>query len=90
MPIQHNKVINTSIPQKVTLTYSAIAEAVKINWWLICLYLVVTVAGVVASYFTSGWISVLISSAVAIITFFVGLKMMKTVITITRGSVPEN
>jgi uncharacterized membrane protein YfcA len=68
----------------VTLTYRTIVEATKRRWGWIIVYAAVTVFGVVASYWTSKSISVALSLVVAIITFFVGLRMIQTVITITN------
>jgi hypothetical protein len=48
-------------------------------------YFVITVGGIIASYFTSGWLSVGISTGVAVITFLVGLRMVREVITITNN-----
>jgi len=70
--------------QNVRLIHTITSQAVKRNWWLICLYAVITVAGVSVSYFLSGWISVAVSAAVAVVTFLIGLRMMHQVITITN------
>jgi hypothetical protein len=59
-------------------------EAVwKKNWPLIVSYAGMTVVGVIASYFVSGWISVTVSAFVALATFGVGLRMLQEVITTT-------
>lgn len=57
-----------------------ILRAAKKNWLMIGIYISVTLGGIVASYYTNGWLSVGISVAVAVITFFVGLRMMKQVV----------
>jgi uncharacterized membrane protein YfcA len=70
--------------QDVRLIHTITSKAVKRNWWLICLYAVITVAGVSVSYFLSGWISVAASAAVALVTFLIGLRMLHQTITITN------
>jgi hypothetical protein len=68
----------------VSLMHIVTVVAVKRNWWLLSIYGLVTIAGIYASYFMSGWSSVIVSSAVAAITFVVGLRMWQQVITITK------
>jgi uncharacterized membrane protein YfcA len=70
--------------QDARLVHTITSQALKRNWWLICLYAVITMAGVSVSYFLSGWISVAASAAVALVTFLIGLRMMHQVITITN------
>ncbi|SRR5260221_9597063 len=66
---------------KLTVSEAKLAhKALVKNWWLIAAYLVVTLIGIVLSYFTSGFVSVVITTAVAIITFLVGLRMIQQVI----------
>jgi hypothetical protein len=36
------------------------------------------------SYFLSGWISIAVSGALALVTFLIGLRLMHQVITITN------
>ena len=57
-----------------------VLRAVKKNWRMISIYAAVTLGGIVASYYTNGWLSVGISSVVAAITFFVGLRMLQQVV----------
>jgi hypothetical protein len=68
----------------VQLRHSATVKAVKNNWILLSLYFIITIVGVVLSYFTSGWCSVFVSAPVALITFLIGYWMLQQVITITN------
>jgi hypothetical protein len=70
--------------QNARLIHTIISRAVSKNWWLISLYIAITIAGVAVSYFLSGWVSVAVTAAVAIVTFLVGLRMMHQVVTITN------
>jgi hypothetical protein len=70
--------------QDARLIHTIISRAVTKNWWLISLYAVITIAGVVVSYFLSGWVSVAVTAAVAVVTFLIGLRMMHQVVTITN------
>ena len=70
--------------QKVQLTHTVIRSAVEKNWPYLCTYLVVTASGIVASYFVSGLTSVAVSIVVAVMTFFVGLKTLRSVATVTH------
>jgi hypothetical protein len=66
------------------LIYTVTSIAIKRNWPWIALYAVITIVGIVLSYFLSGWQSVLVSFVVALTTFGVGLVMWHKVITITN------
>ena len=68
----------------VKLTHTVIERAVKKNWPLISIYAIITIGGIVASYFTANWVSVGVSLAVAVVTFIVSLRMLREVITITN------
>jgi hypothetical protein len=68
----------------VDLVHTVIKRAVVKNVPWIAVYVIVTAGGIVASYFTAEWASVGLSMAVAVITFFVGLRMVKEIITITK------
>ena len=70
--------------QEVGLAHTITTIAVKRNWIWLSVYIVVTVAGFIGSYFTNQWLSVGLSVVVALITFFVGLRMIQQVITITK------
>jgi CHASE2 domain-containing sensor protein len=70
--------------QEARLIHTITSQTVKRNWWLICLYTAITLAGVSVSYFLSGWISVAVSAAVALVTFLIGLRMMHQAIVITN------
>ena len=83
---QHNVNIYTVTGQNVTLTHSLTRKVVKKNWRMLIAYFVITVGGIIASYFTSGWLSVGLSTGVAVITFLVGLRMVREVITITNNA----
>ncbi len=83
---QHNVNIYTVTGQNVTLTRSVTRKAVKKNWPMLIAYFVITVGGIIVSYFTSRWLSVGLSTGVAVITFFVGLRMVREVITITNDA----
>lgn len=69
---------------RTTLIKRAIKSAVKKNWLFVTLYALVTIAGIIASYFVNGWISVAVSLFVAILSFIIGLRMLAEVITITE------
>ena len=58
--------------QDAGLIHTITSQTVKMNWWLVCLYAAITVAGVSVSYFLSGWISVAVSATVALVTFLIG------------------
>ncbi|MEX0803417.1 MAG: hypothetical protein WD688_08890 [Candidatus Binatia bacterium] len=68
----------------VALKHTVMKKAVKKNWLWFSIYAFVTLFGIFASYFTSEWLSVVLSFVVAVITFFVGFVMLQTVITITN------
>lgn len=68
---------------ELELTRTVIREARNRSWPLISLYAVITLGGVGASYLTSRWNSVALSSAVALTTLLIGLFMAWKVITIT-------
>ena len=70
--------------QDVKLVHTVVVRAVKANWPWVAIYVATTVAGIIAAYFTSGWWSVAVSTCVAVITFFVGLRMLQQVVTITN------
>jgi len=70
--------------QNVKLIHTVTTTAVKRNWIWLSIYIIVTLGGIVGSYFTNEWISVGLSVAIAAITFFVGLRMIQEVITITK------
>jgi hypothetical protein len=83
---QHNVNIYTVTGQNATLTHSVTRKVVKKNWRMLIAYFVITVGGIIASYFTSGWLSVGLSTGVAVITFLVGLRIVREVITITNNA----
>lgn len=66
------------------LIHSVIRKVLEKDWPLISVYVVITVVGLFASYFSSGWSSVALSTLVAVATFYVGLHMVRDVITITK------
>jgi hypothetical protein len=66
------------------LTHRTIQSAVKASWLWIGIWAVVTLFGIVFSYYTSGWISVTLSSVVAVVTLAVGYFMLQKEITITN------
>ena len=68
---------------ELELTRTVIREVWKGNWPLISLYTLISLGSVGASYFTSRWNSVVLSSAVALATLLIGLFMAWKVITIT-------
>ena len=53
-------------------------------WWLIAIWFVLTVASIIASYFTSDWVSVAVTTFFAMVTFLVGLKMLTAAVETTR------
>jgi hypothetical protein len=70
--------------ENAQLRHTTIAEVTRRNAPLIGLYCLVTLAGIVASYFTSQWVSVAVSFAFAVATFLIGLSMLVKVLTITN------
>jgi hypothetical protein len=66
------------------LKHTTVAEATRRNWPLLGAYGLITLASIIASYFTSQWVSVAVSFAFAVITFLVGLRMLIQVVTITN------
>jgi hypothetical protein len=66
------------------LTHTTVAEVTRRNWRLLGAYGLLTAASIVASYFTSQWVSVAASFAFAVVTFLVGLRMLVQVVTITN------
>jgi hypothetical protein len=72
--------------QDVTLIRSVTAEAVKRNWPWLCTYGLITLAGIVASFFLNGWTSVAVSGFVAVLTLLVALVMIQDVITIANDA----
>jgi len=67
-----------------TVYRSVTTRVVQKNWLWIAVYLFITLASIVASYFTSGWVSVAVAMFVAVVTFMIGLHMIREVITTTR------
>jgi len=65
-------------------THTTVAEVTRRNWPLLGAYGLITLASIIASYFTSQWVSVAVSFAFAVITFLVGLRMLIQVVTITN------
>lgn len=65
------------------LVHTVVKKTVQKNWPMILGYGAVTGGGIVASYWTNQWISVGLSVLVALITFFIGLRMIRDIITIT-------
>jgi hypothetical protein len=72
--------------QDVTLIRSVTAEAVKRNWPWLCTYGISTVAGIVAAFFFSGWLSVAVSGFVAVLSLIVALVLIQDVITIANDT----
>jgi hypothetical protein len=70
--------------QRTRLIYTVRTRVLERNWPLIIAYIVITVVGIIASYFTSGWLSVGLALSVAVVTFFIGLHMLRDAITITN------
>ena len=68
---------------EVELAHTATVKAVQKNWKLLSTYVVITVVGCILSYFTKQWISVALSVFVAVVTFFIGRRMIREVITTT-------
>jgi hypothetical protein len=69
---------------EVELTHTVFRKAWERDWRWISLYVVITLGGIGASYFTSQWTSVALSSAVALATLLIGLFMARQVLTITK------
>ena len=65
------------------LTHAATVRTVQKSWPLLSLYVVVSMLGWVASYFTSGWVSVALSLFVSAVTFLVGWYMVRNAIVTT-------
>lgn len=65
------------------LAYAATVKTVEKNWGWLRAYGVITVLSWIASYFTNQWASVALSVAVSVVTFCVGLWMIREVITTT-------
>ena len=68
---------------EVKLVRSSITKALQKNWWLVIVYIAVTIAGLGYTYATGTWRDVFVAFFVAAITFAVGLKMLIEVNTIT-------
>jgi uncharacterized membrane protein YfcA len=87
MPKHHHMKIETGSytlsGNDPTLTRSIVVRVTKRNWLLLSFYGLITIAGIIASYFTNQWISVAVSFAFAVITFLIGLYMLIQVVTIT-------
>jgi hypothetical protein len=67
------------------LTHTVIIKAIKKNWWVITLYFIINIVGVVAAYFLdTPWVSAATSFGVAIVSTVVGYFMMSQVVTITN------
>jgi hypothetical protein len=66
------------------LKLTTVADVTRRNWPLLSAYGIITLASIIASYFTSQWVSVAVSFAFAVITFLVGLRMLERVVTITN------
>jgi hypothetical protein len=78
MPDYHMKAETGSFAlkgQNARLIHIVTFIAIKKNKPWIVLYAVVTIVGIVMSYFLSGWLSVIASAVVALTTFGVGLLM---------------
>jgi hypothetical protein len=71
------------------LIHTVIRSEMKRNWLLLSFYGVITVIDWFASYFTSQWASVALSVVVSVVTFFVGLRMVRKVITTDRRCRPR-
>jgi hypothetical protein len=61
---------------------SVVRRAAEINWPWVIGYAAITLAGLVAAYFLSGWLSVLAAIVVALGTLYVGYRMARTIVTI--------
>lgn len=72
--------------QDVALIRSVTVEAVKRNWLWLCTYAISTIAGIVAAFFFSGWVSVAVSGFVAVLSLIVALVLIQDVITITNDT----
>jgi hypothetical protein len=72
--------------QDVTRIRSVTVAAVKRNWPWLCTYGVITLAGIVPSFFLNGWVNVAISCFVAVLTLLVALVMIQDVITIANDT----
>jgi hypothetical protein len=68
----------------VEFRHSVTITVVKKNWPLMAVYAMVTIAGLVGSYFVTGWLSVALSTFVAVVTFGVGYYMLQQVVTTTH------
>jgi hypothetical protein len=65
-------------------TLRVMRKAWEMSWPLLCVYLVIQLCGLAASYAFTGWTSALVSGGVDVATFFIGLFVMTRVITITE------
>ena len=70
-------------PSNVEVMHTVTIRAVQKNWKLLSAYGVITVLGWIVSYFTNQWVSVALSVIVAVVTFFIGLRMFREAITTT-------
>ncbi len=66
------------------LWHTAIRKALEKNWPWISIYAVITLVGLVGSYFLSGWMSLALTAVVDAVAFVAGLRMIRDVITITH------
>jgi hypothetical protein len=66
------------------LKHTTVAGVTRKNWPLLGAYGLITLASIIASYFTSQWVSVAVSFAFAVVTFLVGLRMLIQVVTVTN------
>jgi hypothetical protein len=64
------------------LTHTVITKAIKKNWWVIALYVIVNIGGIVVD--ATSWVSLATSLGVAIVSTVVGYYMMSEVVTITN------
>ena len=71
--------VDEDIFHSPTVYRSATTRVIEKRWSLIVAYGVITVMSIVASYFTSEWWSVGVTTFVAVITSALGLVMMRDV-----------
>jgi hypothetical protein len=70
--------------QDVRLLHTVRKKTIERDWPWIVLWLAITVAGIVAPLFISLAWGILLSTAVAVATFFIGLRMWREAVTITN------
>ena len=67
-----------------SFTMTVVKRAMEANWVWVMVYAIMTATGWVVAYGTSGWSSAVMAFLVALVTLYVGYRLVQTLVATAR------